>query len=497
MDTIKRVAVYVRKSRQEEDNQALDNQRDVLIRICEDNKWKYDLYIEVGSSNDLQRPELQKMLTQVRNFKYNSIVCADQDRLSRNTGHLGQIKEIMNQYGCHILVTPSKVYNYKDSADDLMSDISSIFAKQELKKITERLIRGTRESAKSGNWLGKRVPIGYKYNRTTKSLELSEDAPVIKRMFMLYLEGISTKDIAYKFTNEGVKTTVNMKWTPAGISRMLNNIVYAGHSLYGRTTQPKIEGKRVVRQTLPEEQILVENTHEAIVSPELWEEVQKVKQDRNSRPPVLKLGKHKFSGLIRCGLCGGIHSFQTSRYKRKRISSCQTRTYNRTLDSYSVCSNAGANITEFEELFYLYFRKYVDQLEQYVELIKVNGSNDTYSVEEEIDKKQKQIKELKVQRKRVRDGFKIGMSTLEEAYEDTKELEQQVKTLENQIKELKESGNYTELERKEFTLDKMKQFLNGSSDMDERQANNILREFVETVIYTKTGTEITLDIVMK
>ncbi|PGX16481.1 recombinase family protein [Bacillus sp. AFS033286] len=496
MDTIKRVAVYVRKSRQEEDNQALENQRDVLVKVCEGNKWKYDLYVEVGSSNDLQRPELQRMLNQVRNFKYNAIVCADQDRLSRNTGHLGQIKEIMNQYGCHVLVTPSKVYNYKDSADDLMSDISSIFAKQELKKITERLIRGTRESAEKGNWLGKRVPIGYKYNRTTKQLELSEDYPVIKRMFTLYLEGISTKDIAYMFTNERVETTVNMKWSPASVSRMLNNIVYVGHSLYGRTTQPKIEGKRVVRQTLPEEQILVENTHEAIVSPEIWEEVQRVKADRNSRPPALKLGKHKFSGLIRCGLCGAVHSFQTSRYKRKRISSCQTRTYDKNGNKH-ICKNSGTNLVDFEELFYLYFRKYVDQLEQHVELIKVNGSDATYNVEHEIDKKQKQIKELMAQRKRVREGFKIGISTQEEAFNDIKEIEQQTKTLEKQIKELKESGNYTELERTEITLDKMKRFLDGSSDMDERQTNNILREFVETIVYTKTGNEIELNIVMK
>ncbi|PHF35400.1 recombinase [Bacillus toyonensis] len=490
------VAVYIRKSREDEGQEALMRQQEVLIELCEKNNWNYELFVEVGSSQDLDRVELQRMLSKIKHFEFDAVVCSDLDRLSRNTGHFGQIKEILISAGVFV-VTPSRHYDFSNNEDDFVSDIFSVIAKQEYQTIKKRLIRGSRQSAKSGNWLGKRIPIGYEYNRMTKRLELSEDAPVIKRMFMLYLEGISTKDIAYKFTNEVVSTTVNMKWTPAGVSRMLNNIVYAGHSLYGKTTQPKIEGKRVVRQTLPEEQILVENTHEAIVSPEVWNEVQKVKQDRNSRPPALKLGKHKFSGLIRCGLCGAVHSFQTSRYKRKRISSCQTRTYNETLDSYSMCSNSGANLVEFEELFYLYFKKHVGQLERYVELIKNSGSNDTPNVEEEIDVAERKIDKLNKNIKRVQQGFIMEIFTQEQARVQIQQMKQQIASLEEQINELKEQGNVTEVDRTELTLEKMKQFLTHGDNIPEREANTILREFVDTVIYTKTGTEIKLNIVMK
>lgn len=147
-------------------------------------------------------------------------------------------------------------------------------------------------------------------------------------MFKLYLEGMSTKDIAFKFDHENVVTSIGLIWTPAGVSRTLNNPVYAGHLLYGKTTQKKVNGKRVTKKTKKEEQILVENTHEALIFQEDWEQVQVIKEKRNSRPPSLKLGKHKFSGLIVCGICGGVQSFQTSRGNKKRISSCQTRHYN-------------------------------------------------------------------------------------------------------------------------------------------------------------------------
>jgi DNA invertase Pin-like site-specific DNA recombinase len=494
MEQKKTVAVYVRKSREEETEDTLQRQEAVLTDLCKRNQWNYDVYKEVGSSQELGRTELQKMLARVKLFHYDAVVSADQDRLSRNVGHLDQIKQILVNAGC-LFVTPSRIYDFKKEDDDFISDIQSVLSKQEYQKIKARLIRGSRQSARDGNYLGKKSPIGYKYNRDTKRLELSEDAPVIEKMFQLYLEGMSTKDIAYKFANEEVETTVNMIWTPAGVARLLSNIVYAGHSLYGRTIDKRVNGKRIRERNDESEQILVKNTHPPIVSPELFEKVQQVKQNRNSRPPALKLGKRKFSGLIRCGICGGVHSFQTSRYKRKRISSCQTRTYNG--DSYKVCPNKGANLSEFEKLFYEYFRSYVNELEAYADIIRENGLGDAPDYEQEIESKQKQITKLNNNIKRVQQAFLAEIFTQEEAREQIQEIKQQIKTLEEQLSELKEQGNVTELDRVEMTISKMKRFLTHGDKMSERDANTILLEIIETIVYTKTDDGMTLKIIMK
>ncbi len=483
---ISKVAVYVRKSRPEEDEETLNRQQSVLTDLCESNGWEYEVFREVGSSQDLDRPELQKLLKNVNLFYYDGVVVADLDRLSRNVIHFGQIKQFLTNTGT-VAITPSKIYNFAKQEDDLFSDLQSVLAKNEYQTIRKRLVRGTIQSAKSGNWLGKKAPVGYKYNRETKRLEVSEDAPVIRRLFDLYLEGMGTKDIAFRFAQEGVITTVGMKWTPAGVSRILSNIVYAGHSLYGKTTQKRVDGKRETKKTAPEEQILVENTHEPIVSQEEWERVQQLKKERNSRPIALKLGKHTFSGLIRCGICGAVHSFQSSRGGKKRINSCQTRNYNDDLTSYTLCPNKGTNLEPFEELFYNQFGAYVDQLEEYVNLIEPSDKKKP----SEIDSKRKQIAKLEQAVQRVQDGFTYGIFNAEEAQRDIRKLKRQIALLEEQIAAMEDSSDVDYVAQ---TLERMKSFMTGRYTMDEREKNEILREFVDQIIYTKTGKEINLEI---
>ncbi|SFX52627.1 Site-specific DNA recombinase [Thermoactinomyces sp. DSM 45891] len=494
MEKKKTVAVYVRKSREEETEDTLQRQQAVLVDLCERNHWNYDVYKEVGSSQELDRPELQKMISRIKLYHYDAVVSADQDRLSRNVGHLDQIKQTMVNAGC-LFVTPSRVYDFRKDDDDFISDIQSVLSKQEYQKIKARLVRGSRQSARDGNWLGKKSPIGYKYNRDTKKLELSEDALVIRKMFQLYVAGLSTKDIAYKFTQEGVKTTIDMIWSPAGVTRLLSNVAYIGHSLYGKTNQKKVDGKRTVSYTDSSEQILVENTHEPIVSQELFDQVQQLKKDRNSRPPALKLGKHKFSGLIRCSQCGGIHSFQGSRYGGKRISSCQTRIYSG--DSYTMCKNGGITLSKFEETFHYYFSQHVKKLERYADLIREHSSDDEPDYAQELESKLKQITKLNNDIKRIQQGFMMEIFTQSEAREQIQQIKQQIKSLEGQVRELEEEGSTTELDRVEMTLMKMRRFLAHGDKLSEREANTVLRELIDVVMYTKTDEEFNIEITMK
>jgi site-specific DNA recombinase len=208
---ISKVAIYVRKSREEETEETLNRQQAVLIDLCEKNDWSWELFKEVGSSQDLEeREELQKMLEKIKLFYFDAIVVADLDRLSRNVIHFGQIKLLIVNAGVPV-VTPSKTFDFSNESDDMFSDFMSVIAKSEYQQIKKRLVRGTRQSAKQGNWQGKKNPVGYKYNRVTKKLEPSEDAPIIKKMFKLYLEGMSTKDIAFKFERENVVTSTSLK----------------------------------------------------------------------------------------------------------------------------------------------------------------------------------------------------------------------------------------------------------------------------------------------
>jgi len=481
---INNVAVYVRKSREEETEDAIDRQKSVLIDICKKSNWEYELFKEVGSSQDIDRLELQNMLEKVKLFQYDAIVVADLDRLSRSTVHFGMIKETLTGAGCHV-ITPNKVYDFSIQEDDLFSDLQSVLAKNEYSTIKKRLKRGVKQSAKDGNWMGKKAPVGFKYNRATKKLQQSEDAPIIRRMFEEYMSGLSTIEISHKFTIENVTTSVGMIWSPSGISRMLNNEAYHGTSVYGKTTEKN--GKRAIKTELSE-RIIVDNTHEPIVSQEEWDLVQKIKLDKNSKPVALGANKRKFSGLIKCGLCNRTHSFQTSRYKRKRITSCQTRHYSNDLQNYTNCKNKGMNIVDFENVFYTLFENYMDKLCKYAEKIRhENKDKIKKDYKNGISSLAQHIKRINNDTKRVQQGYIAQIFSEEEASNQIKNNHLQIEDINNKIEELRLIESDSKVDYVSRTLDKMELFMEGVDTLPEKEVNKILRELITEIRYKRTN----------
>ncbi|MGG1638736.1 recombinase family protein [Paenibacillus sp. NRS-1760] len=488
---IKRVAIYCRKSREADDKTtaSIDGQANSLIELCEKCGYEYDLYSETGSSQEWDRPEFQKLLSKIKHYEYDAIVCTEQSRLTRNTKHYEEVKEIMIKSGC-ILVTPTSMTDYTNEDQMFSGDIIALIEKREWQTTRKRLMRGSRESAKKGNWMGKKVPLGYQYNRDTKNLEIvPEDAEIIVRMFNEYVSGKSTTTIAYDFTNAGITT---MQWSSSSVARMISNIVYAGHSSYGRTKQYKQDGKRVTERTSTEDQILIKDAHKPIVPQDLFDMAQRIRNERNSRPAALKIGKHIFSGLVRCGGCGSIHSFQTA-HGKKRITSCTTRTY-KDDGTYIVCTNGGVYVDDFKTLFHEYFAQYVDQLEQYAHLMT---DDEIQNFDEEIKRREKQIEKLNKDIKRVQQGFVMEIFTPDEARKQIASYKEQIATLEEQIGTMTAENNISEHDKVSARLENMKRFLIHGDNIPENEANDILREFIDTIIYTKDGNEINLKIIMK
>lgn len=477
-----KVGLYIRKSREEETDETLNRQQAVLTDLCVKNLWKYDIYKEVGSSQDMDRPQLQALLERVKAFYYDAVVVADLDRLSRNTVHFGMIKEVLLNAGC-LVITNGKIYDFTKQEDDLFSDLQSVLAKNEYQTIKKRLVRGTRQSAKDGNYLGKKSPVGYKYNRENKRLEPTEDAPIIRRLFEEYADGLNTRDIAFKYTNENVTTSVGTIWTSSGISRLLNNPVYKGVSLYGKTTTKN--GKRGVK-TAASDQILIEDTHEPIVDKELWDRVQAIKQKRNIISIPLRSSKHKFSGLIQCGLCGKIHTFQKSGRGIPRIQKCLTRHYNdNTITNYTLCKNQGCNISEFEILFYNLYEEYLNELIKYRDLINSSNKPKKDNSSSRINFLEKQIKKNQQEVKRVQQGFIMEIFTEKEAQEQIKNLKTQKEAMEKELVELEESKLDTTTDYLTRVIDKMTKFIKGHNLMPEQQANEELKDLIRAIVYTK------------
>ena len=508
---VEKAVIYARKSR--EDQMSLEGQ----VNYCKE--WaerrdiiNYDIFIDEGSSSseEWEREEFQKMLIEIKNCQYDMVIAVDQFRICR-TDEFHIFKEILKNVPCYFAQAESgTIQDFNNENDVLVADVLTAIGGFQLTQIKKKLKRGTIQSVKRGNWMGKKTPVGYIYDKEDKRLVFSKDKHIVRNMFELYMQGMSTKDIAYKFVHDQIKTIDTkepIKWSPAGVSRMLNNIAYVGHTLYGKTTQPKIKGtkKRKNVKTDKTLQHFHPNTHKGIVTKEEWEIVQNLLKKNNSKPPALKHAKHTFSGLIRCSECNNVHSFQTSKYKRKRITTCQKRIYNEDFTSYTICKNGGSNLALFEELFYTALEKRVQQLEKYSELIKNSEADE---VKQQLKKesmklaKEKQIEDWKNVIRRINKGLEQG-NYLEE---DEDEKRQEISELKNKIKRVSTELQNAESEKfisestyVERIIEKMKKFLSGKDNafMREEEKNDILNDFLEAIIYTKLDNEIKLKAVWK
>ena len=495
--------IYARKSR--ENAVTLDGQVESCIEWCKRNDVEYEIFAEEGdaSSEDWNRPKLQQMIKAIENLEFNLVVATEQTRICRDD-HFPIFKELCRDTETlFVTADNNSIFNFSDPDDELKSDILQAVGKNELSRTKIRLKRGTVQSAKKGNWQGKKSPIGYTYDHDTKRLKLNDDAKVVRRMFEMYLEGHSTPDISYKFIQENVMAYHKVKgemvpitWSKSTISRSLKNITYAGHTRFGKTKIKKMKGEKYQIPVDEELHLIVEDTHEPIVTPEEFKKVQEIMNRKRTVPPAMKHAKHTFSGLIRCESCGKTRTFerQMSLNRDWRISSCTTRVYSDDFSTYKMCGNSGSKLDVVENLFYKYLEGLETLLEDHIENIK----NEKISIvdlqqakEAKKQMKRMQVEKMKQKRKKIRDLIEDDFYEDDEELEkrqEMKELYKQIKNMEREIEEMDLEEEASEAVQVEKSLQYIKNFLQGKHiTMDKKILNDILHEFVDHISYSKVG----------
>lgn len=503
--------IYGRKSR--ENATTLEGQ----IAACKD--WAIregieieNIYIEEGdaSSEDYNRPKLQEMIKHIENQEYHLVIVSEQTRISR-TEDFGQFKKLMRETETlFVCADTNTVYDFNNREDAVRSGINQVFGEYELSTAKIRLKRGTVQSAKKGNYQGKKPPIGYDYDKNTKRLIKNQDAPVIKRMFELYAEGKSTVEIENIFNNienaiayhkvKGEKVLVT--WGKSTIARALKNVHYTGDTLFGKTKTKKVKGKKQKIATDEDQQILVKDTHEAIVSKELFQAVQDLMKKRNTQPPALKKVKHVFSGLIACANCGKIHTFeqQCDQYREWRISSCTTRVYNEDFTKHEMCGNSGCKLHFVEKMIFSTLEKIKLDIEKYINLVQDNViSNEGLQKSKDAQKNAKmlQIQNLKKKRKKIQQLIEDDFYDAEEEIEKMQELKMMKKdmaALEKEIEQMNIIEEESETKQLERVLNNIKRFLEGKDTITEIEQNEILSEFIYRIVYRKAGKNAKIEI---
>ncbi len=279
--------------------------------------FQYEYYVDDGyTGRNFNRPSFRRMIADIEAGKVGCVITKDLSRLGRNYIEAGTYIEIFfpKHNVRYIAVT--------DGVDSLTSpelDITpfkNILNDMYSRDISKKVLAGRMTRSRQGKFCGGTPPYGLKHDPEEKGHLLidPETAPVIRKIYDMALDGWGCMRIAKRLMEDKapithVKTQTECDvnyyyWSASRISHILRNPFYKGAHLVCRTHQKGIRSGTV--DIIPREDWeIIENCHEAIVTPEEWDKVQEL---IDGRPAIMEGNAcpfyNIFHGIIYCATCG-------------------------------------------------------------------------------------------------------------------------------------------------------------------------------------------------
>ena len=353
---VSNVGIYVRLSKDDErsgESLSIENQKLILQKYVLEQGWNLiDTYIDDGvSGTTFERDGVKRLLEDAKCGKINTILVKDLSRFGRNYIQVGQyIDYIFPMYNIRFVALTDNIdtANSKNANMDMMP-IMNVFNEWHAANTSKKIRAVIEANAKAGKYRVSFAPYGYVKGTDEKKLPIIDEPACsnVKRIFEMRASGISARKIAEQFNNEGIliptdyrcqklnKTTKKFShhlWSCESIKQILNNPTYLGHLVQMRTTNVSYKNKKQITRP-DDERIIIYNTHEPIISQELWDKCREMEQSV-SRGKVTKSGiVQPLSGLIYCADCGNKMYVCWNNTRHRRI---DPRTYRR--ENYN-CGN--------------------------------------------------------------------------------------------------------------------------------------------------------------
>ena len=322
-----RVAAYVRVSEETKETQhSLQAQEEFYRRqIHEKAEWELaEIYKDNGiSGTDIKRREgFVRLISDCKAGKIDLILVKSVSRFARNTLDLLRIVRYLKQLGVSVRFEEQNIDSLTEEGELMLTLMASV-AQAESESISENIKWAIHKAFQNGIGNTRRRTLGYHWV-DGKLTVIPEEAKVVKRIFSNFLAGGSHMKTAEELTGEGITSINGKPISVSAIGNILRNITYTGNTLLQKTfIQDPISQKKVMNTgELP--QYFVQDTHEAIIDMDTFEQVQK-KLTRNKemgRFPYNHTGrKYPFTMKVICGCCGRHYTRQlwnTSEIGKKR-----------------------------------------------------------------------------------------------------------------------------------------------------------------------------------
>lgn len=345
------VGIYSRLSvdNDERKSESIENQIDIVKQFIDKSNSNpnremnfiiKNIYIDKGiSGTTFEREGFERLMQDVKKHDINCIIVKDLSRFGRDyleTGNL--IEKVLPFLECRFIAVSDNYDSMSPNVNEskLAMNIKNLVNDMYAKDISKKITIARRMSAENGSFVGNFAPYGYEVVNIggMRSFKIHEEcAEVVRKIYVLYSEGASyTEIITYLYENKIHRMKDSQKyghayweegeelhqWSQASVARLLTNTSYLGQ-LQQCKTKSGLSKERT-------EAVCINNTHQAIVSTELFEKVQGRKENHKKVSKDKYINKdteNVYRNVLYCGHCGKpMHAvfYQSRRTKERRYS---------------------------------------------------------------------------------------------------------------------------------------------------------------------------------
>ena len=308
---LRRVAAYARVSTDSDEQfTSFEAQVDYYTRqIAANPEWTMvEVYTDEGitGTNTKKRDGFNRMIADALAGKIDLIITKSISRFARNTvDTLTAVRQLKDK-GVEVFFEKENIFTM-DSKGELLITIMSSLAQEESRSISENVAWGKRAKCEEGKvYLPYKQFLGYKKGSDGQPQIVEEQAIIVRQIYKMFLEGLMPSGIAKRLTAQGIPSPAGKpRWYSGTVESILTNEKYKGDALLQKTFCVNFLTKEMKRNEGELPQYYVEQSHPAIVSPEVFDEVQQELKRRRGARYVGRSGC--FSSKIICGECGSYY----------------------------------------------------------------------------------------------------------------------------------------------------------------------------------------------
>ena len=307
-----RAAIYARFSSDLQSDKSIDDQ----IALCRDVCAREGMAVistfedrAISGTATVNRPGFRALMHAAEARLFDAIVIEDIDRLSRDQGDYHAARKRLDFLGVHIHTATGKVGKLDGALRALMGEMFIENLVLHVRRGMAGVIRDGRRPA--GQAYGYRPIAG----KPGEHEIVQAEAEIIRAIFAAYVGGKTPRSIAADLNARGIRPPRGALWNASTINGnfargggILLNEIYAGTIIWNKVRMIKdpSTGKRISRPNPKSEHHTAAAEHLRIIDNETWQAAQALKaKHHNATPSAARAPKRAFSGLLKCGSCGG------------------------------------------------------------------------------------------------------------------------------------------------------------------------------------------------